>query len=70
MSEQKESRRDSLAEIPKRHQADPWTTALFIGLTMLLIALSIGAATSKAVGSAPMHQWTVQVEEHPEILKK
>jgi hypothetical protein len=70
MSEQAEPRRDSLAEIPKRHRADPWTNALFISLTVLVIALAIGAVTSKAVnGAVPIHQWTVQVEEHPEILK-
>jgi hypothetical protein len=41
----------TLNEIAHRHGMDRWKDALFIGVALLLTALSIGSVTSKAAGS-------------------
>ena len=52
----------NLNEIAHRHGCDRWKDALFIGAALLLTALSIGAVTSKAAGTAES-KWTVTVVE-------
>jgi hypothetical protein len=49
--------------IAARHRPDRWTDIIFIVGAVLLTALSIGSLTSKAVGSVPVHQWTLTVLE-------
>jgi hypothetical protein len=51
----------TLKDIAQRHGRDRWKDALFIGVAVLLTALSIGSVTSKAVGTAgvPDGQLTV-----------
>jgi hypothetical protein len=51
----------NLKQIENRHGRDRWKDLVFIAAAVLLTALSIGATTSKAVGSASEHQWSVQV---------
>lgn len=53
----------ALTQIQHRHGRDHWTDALFIGVAALLIALSIGATTSKGAGSAGRRAWSVTVVE-------
>ena len=48
--------------IEQRHRRDGWKDALFIGVAVLLTALSIGAVTSKAAGKPTEHNWSVKVE--------
>jgi len=48
--------------IELRHRRDGWKDALFIGVAVLLTALSIGAVTSKAAGKPTEHNWSVKVE--------
>jgi hypothetical protein len=52
----------NLNQIERRHGRDGWKDALFIGVAVLLTALSIGAVTSKAAGKPTEHKWSVQVE--------
>ena len=47
----------NLEDIPKRHCNDRWKDAIFIGLAVLLTALSIGSVTSKAAGHPLQRQW-------------
>jgi hypothetical protein len=49
--------------IKRRHGGDGWKDALFIGVAVLLTALSIGAVTSKAAGKPTEHKWSVTVVE-------
>lgn len=51
----------NLKQIATRHGRDHWKDALFIGVAVLLTALSIGATTSHGVGKPIDHQWSVQV---------
>ena len=59
----------NLNEIAHRHGRDRWKDALFIGVALLLTALSIGSVTSKAAGSTTHKQWEVAVVESPELLR-
>ena len=52
-----------LKTIKQRHGRDGWKDALFIGVAVLLTALSIGAVTSKAAGKPTEHKWSVTVIE-------
>jgi hypothetical protein len=52
-----------LNQIAARHRPDRWTDVIFVVAAVLLTALSIGSLTSKAVGAAPEHQWTLTVFE-------
>jgi len=52
-----------LKTIEQRHGRDGWKDALFIGVAVLLTALSIGAVTSKAAGKPTEHKWSVTVIE-------
>ena len=58
----------NLDSIPKRHASDRWKDALFIGLAVLLTALSIGSVTSKAAGHPIEHQWAAS-RPLPEIAR-
>jgi hypothetical protein len=51
----------NLKQIENRHGRDRLRDIIFIGAAILLTALSIGATTSKGVGNAADHQWSVQV---------
>lgn len=55
----------NLAEIERRHQKDHWKDAGFIVVAAVLVALAIGAVTSKAVGKPTRHVWEVTVIESP-----
>ena len=58
-----------LEDIATRHGHDRWKDALFVGVAALLTALSIGSATSNAVGKASDHQqWDITVIESPPVL--
>ncbi len=58
----------TLSHIEKRHGRDRVKDALFVGVALLLTAISIGSVTSKAAGRAPEHAWSVHVSESaPEI---
>jgi hypothetical protein len=59
-----------LTQIERRHGKDRWKDAGFVVIAALLIALSIGAVTSRAAGKPSRHVWTVEVVESPvEIVK-
>jgi len=49
--------------ITRRHGRDRWKDAMFIGLALLLTALSIGSVTSKAAGKTTDHAWSLSVVE-------
>jgi hypothetical protein len=51
--------RDSLNEIEYRQKRNRWRDPLFLGMVLLLAALSIGSVTSKAQGRITEHQWSV-----------
>lgn len=53
----------NLNEIAHRHGRDRWKDAVFIGLAVLLTALSIGSVTSKAAGKPGDHAYTLTVTE-------
>lgn len=53
--------RPSLKQIEVRHLWDRWKDASFIAVAVLLTALSIGAVTSKAVGTPLSRHWTLSV---------
>ena len=55
----------NLNQIERRHGRDGWKDALFIGVAVLLTALSIGAVTSKAAGKPTEKQWSVQLNYGP-----
>ncbi len=64
----------NLADITRRHRGDRWRDALFVSLgvaaTVLVTALSIGSATSKAAGKEPDRPWSVTViESNLEIVR-
>ena len=60
----------NLTEIEHRHGRDRWKDAAFVVFAALLIAVSVGAWTSKAAGKPIKHVWTVTVIESPvEIVK-
>lgn len=59
----------SLNEIAHRHGRDRWKDALFIGAALLLTALSIGAVTSKAVGTNETKFELTVVESNFEVLR-
>lgn len=52
----------NLKQIEARRGRDRWRDVFFIGVAVLLTAVSIGAVTSKGVGNAKP-EWTVQVIE-------
>lgn len=52
---------DNLNQIESRHGRDRWKDALFIGVAVLLTALSIGSVTSKGAGKPTEHAWSVKV---------
>jgi hypothetical protein len=54
-----------LKQIEQRHDKDRWKDAGFVLIAALLIALSVGAVTSKAAGKPIKHVWTVTVIESP-----
>jgi hypothetical protein len=59
----------SLGQIQRRHGKDRWKDAGFILIAALLIAVSVGAVTSKAAGKPSKH-WILTVVESPvEIMK-
>jgi hypothetical protein len=49
----------NLKEIAHRHLGDRWKDALFIGIAVLLTALSVGSVTSKARGTPSPNHWSV-----------
>ena len=49
--------------IEERHRPDRSRDIIFLAGAVLLIALSIGSLTSKAVGSVSQRQWTLTVLE-------
>lgn len=51
----------NLGQIETRHGRDRWKDALFIGLAVLLTAISIGSVTSKAAGKPVEQAWSVKV---------
>ena len=53
----------TLQQIEQRHRPDRWRDVIFVAAAVLLTALSIGALTSKAVGSVTERQWTLTVLE-------
>lgn len=53
----------NLHEIELRHRPDRWRDMVFVAGAVLLTLLSIGSLTSKAVGSASPHEWTLTVIE-------
>lgn len=55
------SETNNLTQIESRHGRDRWKDALFIGLAVLLTALSIGSVTSKGAGKPVEHAWSVKV---------
>ena len=59
----------NLNEIKERHGRDTWKDILFIGVAVLLTAVSIGSVTSKAAGHTTEHQWSVTVIEAPELAR-
>jgi hypothetical protein len=63
--DRKDSHMSNLAEIERRHQKDHWKDAGFIVLAAVLVALAIGAVTSKAAGKPIKHVWKVTVTESP-----
>ena len=60
---------EKLSEVPDRHRGDRWKDGVFIAAAVLLIALSLGLVTSRLAGKSVEHKWTVQVEEHPELVR-
>jgi hypothetical protein len=60
----------NLTQIERRHGKDRWKDAGFIAVAALLIAISIGAVTSKAAGKPIKHTWTVTVIESPVEIAK
>jgi len=59
----------NLTDIAKRHLRDRWRDALFIAAAVILTALSIGSVSPKAAGDGPKHQWSLTVNENPELAK-
>jgi hypothetical protein len=53
----------NLSQIERRHGRDSWKDAMFIGLAVLLTALSLGAVSSKVGGKAIETKWQVTVIE-------
>jgi len=53
----------NLQQIEQRHRPDRRRDIIFVAAAILLTALSIGALTSKAVGSVSTHEWTLTVLE-------
>lgn len=53
----------NLNEIAHRHGRDRWKDALFVLAAVLLIAVSIGAVTSKAAGKPTEFKGSVTVIE-------
>jgi hypothetical protein len=52
----------NLNQIEHRHKRDPWRDVMFIGVAVLLIAVSIGAV-SKVSGKPFEKEWKVVVME-------
>jgi hypothetical protein len=50
-----------LTRIAHRHDRDRWRDLIFIGAAVLVTSLAIGATTSKGIGEATAHQWSVIV---------
>jgi hypothetical protein len=59
----------NLNEIKERHGRDGWKDVIFIGVAVLLTAISIGSVTSKAAGSTTQHEWGVSMVEDPGQLR-
>jgi hypothetical protein len=59
----------NLKQIATRHLFDRWKDAFFIGAAVLLIAVAIGATTSKAVGKPIQHDWKLTAIEQPELAR-
>ena len=53
----------TLNEIKQRHGRDTWKDVVFIGVAVLLTAVSIGSVTSKAAGQTTQHQFELSVAE-------
>jgi hypothetical protein len=53
----------NLQQIAQRHRPDRRRDIIFVAAAILLTALSIGALTSKVVGSVSAHEWTLTVLE-------
>lgn len=51
----------NLQQIAQRHGWDRWKDAVFIAVALLLTAVSIGATTSKGVGSPSERTWSVEI---------
>lgn len=49
----------NLKQIADRRGRDRWKDVVFVGVALLLTALSIGATTSKAIGNPSEHTWSV-----------
>ena len=49
--------------IAQRHRPDRWSDMIFLAGAVLLMALSLGSLTSRAVGSVSPRKWTVTVLE-------
>lgn len=61
----------NLEQIATRHGRDHWKDALFVGVAVLLTALSIGSVTSNAISKpSDHHRWTVTVIEDPSLLSR
>jgi hypothetical protein len=55
----------NLKEIQNRHGWDRWKDVAFICAALLMIALALGAVTTRAAGKPPTHEWGVTVLETP-----
>lgn len=60
----------NLTQIESRHRSDRWKDVGFVVLAGLLIALSVGAVSSKAAGTPTRHVWTVTVIDGPVEIAK
>jgi len=49
--------------IKQRHGRDGWKDAVFIGVAVLLTALSIGSLSGHNAGKPTEHKWSVTVVE-------
>lgn len=56
----------NLGQIENRHVRDHWRDGLFVVAALLLLALSIGSVTSKAVkADSTSGEWQVTVVQSP-----
>ena len=59
----------NLNSIKERHIGDSWKDILFIGVAVLLTAVSIGSVTSKAAGHTTERSFALTVVETPELAR-